>query len=180
MLSFSHIVVADYFYSKLKRNKLNFELSKKSFFNGNVLPDKQRHQFNAHYYSESKADVEYYLDKVNNAKLGNNERSEALGIVCHFMCDYFCKYHSIETYKQNTGFNHFMYEAQLHIMLRFIQIKRTLFSISRAEERIFTGFDLSKMIRQNGDIQSLMEDYYDQQASLVSDLTYAFAAVRGV
>jgi hypothetical protein len=180
MLSFSHIVVANYFYDKLKQSNLSFNLHKKSFFNGNVLPDKQRHQFNTHYYAESKPDCDRYLAKANNETLSDLERSEALGVVCHFMCDYFCKYHSIQPYKQDVGINHFMYEAKLHFMLVSVQIRRSIYSISRAEERIFTGFDLSNLIGENEDIKLLMSSYMEQPESLVTDLTYSFAAVRGI
>lgn len=180
MLYFSHVEVAKYFYPKLKRCSLGFKLNKRSFFNGNVLPDKKRHNFNAHYYAESKPDCDQHLIRSSDQNLSDSERSEALGVVCHFMCDYFCKYHSVQPYKKDVGMKHFIYEAQIHFILKSIQIRRRLFGVSSVENRIFTGFDLSKLVGEFGNIEPLMEIYLNQTESMVNDLTFAFAAVRGV
>ena len=180
MLSFSHVEVAKYFYPKLKSISIGFKLNKRAFFEGNVLPDKQRHKFNAHYYAESKPDCKHYLIRSSDQNLSDSERSEALGVVCHFICDYFCKYHSIQPYKEDVGVKHFMYEAQIHLILKSVQIRRRLYRVSHAEDRIFTGYDLSKLVGDFGDIDVLMGVYLNQTESIVNDLTFAFAAVRGV
>lgn len=180
MLYFSHIEVANYFYAKLKRCSLGFKLNKQSFFNGNVLPDKQRHKFNAHYYNESKPDCEQHLIRASDQNLSDSERSESLGVVCHFICDYFCKYHSVQPYKKDVGMQHFIYEAQIHFVLKSIQIRRRLFGVSDIEDRIFTGFDLSKLVGEFGNIENLMGVYLNQNESIVNDLIFAFAGVRGV
>lgn len=180
MLHFSHVEVANYFYSKLKSCSLGFKLNKQSFINGNVLPDKQRHKFNAHYYAESKSDYEKYLNRTNDQNLSDSVRSESLGVVCHFICDYFCKYHSVQPYKKILGIQHFIYEAQIHFALKSIQIRHRLFGINTIEERIYTGFDLSKLVGKFGDIEILMTEYLNQKESIVNDLTFAFAGVRGV
>lgn len=180
MLSFSHVEVAKYFYPKLKNIPLGFKLDKRSFFRGNVLPDKQRHNFNTHYYAESKSDCVHYLKRANDQNLNDFERSEALGIVFHFICDYFCKYHSVQPYKVDVGIKHFIYEAQIHLILKSVQIRRKLYRVSHVEDRIFTGYDLSKLVGEFGDIEHLMRMYLNQHESIVNDLTYSFAAIRGV
>lgn len=180
MLNFSHVEVANYFYTRLKGSSLGFKLNKQSFFYGSVLPDKQRHKFNAHYYKDSKPDYEKHLIRANNQNLSDSERSESLGVVCHFICDYFCKYHSVEPYKNVVGIRHFIYEAQIHFVLKSIQIRRKLFGVNTIEERIFTGFDLSKLVGEFGNIEKLMSEYLNQKESIVNDLTFAYAGVRGV
>jgi hypothetical protein len=180
MLTSSHIAVANHFYTKLKQCRLSFNLNKNAFFKGNIQPDKQRHLFNAHFYAESKSDFERYYAKAKNVNLSDDERSEALGIVCHFMCDYFCKYHSIQPYKQAGWKEHLFYEIQLHLMLRLVLIRGYILRMSKLGKKIFEGFDLSVGVGKNGDIQALMDDYILQSESLINDLTYAFAAVRGV
>jgi len=178
MLSFSHIDVANHFYKKLKQDQLNFTLNKRAFLKGNILPDKQRHLFNAHFWDESKTDYESYLVKANDRQLNSIQRSEALGVVCHFMCDYFCKYHTIPKYKEIQDYRHFMYEAMLHIKMKFIMIKRNLIGVKLTEEAIFSGLNLANMVGKNGELDSLIDVYRKSEESLITDLTFQFAAVR--
>ena len=178
MLSFSHTVVARYYYALLQKKQLSFELDKRAFLHGNILPDLERSRFNTHHWDESRSDYEHYLARAKDGRLGSIERSEALGIVCHFMCDYFCKFHTIQPYRQIQDHRHFLYEAMLHVRLRTIMIKRTIIRLNPAEEAVFSDGDLYKSVMANGRLDHLMNTYLQQSESLVHDLSFQLAAVR--
>jgi hypothetical protein len=180
VLSFTHLVVARHFFTGLQKSQSNFELDKQAFLYGNVLPDEKRHLFNIHYWDESKSDVEHYLAKAKDRQRSDIERSKALGVVCHFMCDYFCKYHTLQPYRQITDWRHFMYEAMLHIRLVTLMVKRRLIRLQPSEEAIFTGIGLNHLVQKTGELDPLMNAYLMQNESIVTDLSFQFEAVRVV
>lgn len=178
MLSFSHTVVARYYYTLLQKKQLSFELDKRAFLYGNILPDLERSRFNTHHWDESKSDYEHYLARAKDERIESIERSEALGVVCHFMCDYFCKFHAIQSYRNIQDHRHFLYETMLHLRLRMIMIKRTIFRLNPVEDAIFSDVELCRLVMENGRLDHLMNTYTLQSESHVHDLTFQLAAVR--
>ncbi|MFL0245700.1 zinc dependent phospholipase C family protein [Candidatus Clostridium stratigraminis] len=122
MVAGTHITIANIVYKYLY-NKLNFKLDWPSFSYGNILPDLDRT------YVDCEHNIEDSLDTINcnaneliNSKVNNKEFSLGLGIICHFICDYFCLYHTHEYQKENLV-THVAYEGALHANLLKKQLK---------------------------------------------------------
>ena len=68
-----------------------------------------------HYLSETYDLYEKHLKLTQDTTKNAWERSLALGVVCHFLGDYFCKYHAKKPYTFSGLYLHLMYELKLHI-----------------------------------------------------------------
>lgn len=111
MLIQSHLYVAN----KMAK-KLNVEINTPYFLLGNIIPDfLPQHKKKEHIFKSS---LPYVLYEINSIKLATdkNLRSYKLGIVCHYLADFFCKAHNCEA--MQTGlWEHFKYESLLHSVL---------------------------------------------------------------
>lgn len=116
MISSSHIIIGGIVCDFLKQ-RLNINLNRQSFIRGNVIPDYSMLGIIQPHFpkmslgfvqKEIAALSEGYLDSEN---IGVNY-SLNLGIVCHYLSDFFCYAHSA-VYKQFV-INHVRYEKELH------------------------------------------------------------------
>lgn len=114
-------ILYDYFLKKL-----NFKLNKIAFMYGNIKPDFCGKDIECpHILSDSIYKLEEYSNILINSNLSNKDFSVSLGIICHFICDYFCLYHG-EKYKNKNIFSHNLYEIILHIKFLILFIRGKL------------------------------------------------------
>lgn len=111
MLTQSHLFLA-----KKIVKKFNKELDSNSFLLGNIMPDfipwhkKKEHTF--------ESSVSYVLYEIHLIKKLNdiNIISYKLGIISHYLADFFCKAHNCEEMQKGL-WQHFKYESLLHSVL---------------------------------------------------------------
>lgn len=107
----THLLIAETLYSHLQdRVKLN----KKAFMYGNIKPDLSPKCLKKPHTMEN-----YLVHVCSNAKnlmrgeTGLRDFSTSLGVICHYVCDFFCRYHLDEKLFNNLE-GHFLYELDLH------------------------------------------------------------------
>ena len=84
---------------------------------GNIKPDFfPGSSHSSHTISNNIINVQECVDMLLNHKLDIKEFSLVLGILCHYICDFFCIYHN-ENYQNKSLFMHIKYEVQLHFTL---------------------------------------------------------------
>ena len=108
---------------KYANSKSIYLINKKRFIWGNIKPDcTPKYKVKKHYYDES---IDMIVEKIiylaslkledvyYDIKLG--KFSEELGVVCHFLCDFFCAphYYRWEFKSTNAVKQHVMYEQKL-------------------------------------------------------------------
>lgn len=108
---------------KYTNSKSIYLINKKRFIWGNIKPDcVPKYKMQKHYYDES---IDMIVDKIRylssltledvyyNVKI--SKFSEELGVVCHFLCDFFCAphYYRWEFKSTNAVKQHMMYEQKL-------------------------------------------------------------------
>ena len=108
---------------KYANSKSVYLINKNRFIWGNIKPDcTPKYNMKKHYYAES---IDMIIEKIVNlssltleevyydVKLG--KFSEELGVVCHFLCDFFCAphYYRWEFKSTNAVKQHMMYEQKL-------------------------------------------------------------------
>lgn len=155
---------------KHANNKNIYLINKKRFIWGNIKPDcTPKYKMKKHYYTES---IDMIIDKIiylssltleevyYDMKLGRF--SEELGVICHFLCDFFCAphYYRWEFKSTNAVRQHIMYEQRLAKLCR--------------------SFRPTNMISTNVNKENIrefienMQSQYDGIVDYDNDLTFAY------
>jgi len=108
---------------KYANTKSVYLINNKRFIWGNVKPDcAPKYKFKKHYYDES---IDMIVEKIIylssltlegvNYNMTVGKFSEELGVVCHFLCDFFCAPHYYRWEFKSTSAvkQHMMYENNL-------------------------------------------------------------------
>ena len=186
MIVFSHIEVGNYYYHTTAKSKEDsFRLIWGAFVFGNVFPDISKFASRKHFYEETRSIYKCFLMKALNPAGGDWERSMASGVVCHFLCDYFCKYHAKTPYTQKSMILHTLYEMVLHVKIKNILLKKSLGLLSMGEQSVFrraaeySGADL-RGAEISFDLLRMIREYEGEDESLLTDMAFSFKAVRSV
>mgnify|MGYP000915213101 FL=1 len=163
---FSHIVISKTVYNYFKDR---MDLKKAAFIYGNIKPDlssrvmKTPHLLDNYFMKVCKNAGSLMEGKYNDI----NEFSVELGQVCHYICDFFCRYHlNNEIYHQYR--NHFFYEIKLHfILLRFNRKRKSIVPANSKNARR----DIASIILE------MRNDYFSEPISMEKDVSYALSSV---
>ena len=101
MLINTHLMLANSILDKANGKKI-YLINRNRFLWGNIKPDcVSKYKLKKHYYEES---IDMVIKKINflsNMTIsdlyydyGKSKFSEELGVVCHFLCDFFCVPHN--------------------------------------------------------------------------------------
>ncbi len=172
MLVVSHYLIGNYIYKSLFHDSNNKSfISQILFAYGNVLPDLHpRLSQIDHYVTCTSAYLEEFTKKSQNSNISVNQRIVSLGVICHFLSDYFCTYHAFPSYRKKSIFRHLFYELRLHLHLTFLLLfyKKTLTALFT--DNIQTYSDINTMITM------LQQDYFKEEVCMMSDIVFAFRA----
>ncbi|MGL4572184.1 MAG: zinc dependent phospholipase C family protein [Clostridium sp.] len=116
----NHKMIADYILDNMRDDRLHL-INRKRFIWGNIKPDcASRYKFKKHYYNESIDMVVEMIEKLSSLSISeiNNESSigkfsGVLGVVCHFLTDYYCLPHHQRWEFKNAMRPHVVYEREL-------------------------------------------------------------------
>ncbi len=109
----THKIIADIVYKHLI-NRLNLRLDWTTFAYGNVQPDFDRSYIDrVHTLDDCLKLINCNAEELIYSDASIKEFSLALGIICHFICDYFCLHHTINYWKKDPV-AHGAYETALH------------------------------------------------------------------
>lgn len=170
MITNTHILFSKILYENCLKD-LNFKLDKYKFMYGNIKPDIFCNYFkDDHTIKGSIKIVKEYSNKLINSKNNISDFSVGLGVICHYVCDYFCIYHT-EGYSKNNIFEHIGYERKLH--------NKVIHMIERSEVKIESRNNFIK-----GDvvefIYKMQKKYFDEEQSLNRDIIYALETANAV
>lgn len=181
LIVFSHIEVGNYYFHTIRKNdEVSFKLRWGAFVFGNVFPDISKLAFRNHFYEDTKSIYKCYQIKARNPENTDRQRSMALGVVCHYLCDYFCKYHAKMPYTKQSMVLHTLYEVILHMRIKNILFKENTDLLDVNERSIFNTTTDHKDADGRFDLQNVIREYEDEEESLLTDMAFAFGAVREV
>ncbi|NLV85676.1 MAG: zinc dependent phospholipase C family protein [Clostridiales bacterium] len=181
MKSTSHFAMGHLLYASLQARGVH--LNRIAFVYGNIAPDyAPQLLFPTHFGKVCFRAVDGIAKELSQLPLDesgrvNAEYSKQLGIMCHFICDYFCFAH-------NKGFSgglaqHVAYENRLDLYLRRCCAK--LFDKETAPTVAFFDLDAKKDIALSYSTDILMDDIEEQKGeylalcnSLRNDLRFSF------
>jgi len=172
MFVMSHYLIGNFIYKSLLKEYSNASLNIQLLFEfGNVLPDLHPKLSQTNHYLEcTYADLEKYVKQSQDQNLSSNQRILSLGIVCHFLSDYFCTYHAFPYYKKQSIIKHLFYELKLHIQLTYLLLFQRKNLIECADYTFDSYTDIHTMIA------ALQQDYFNGKTSIMTDIIFALRA----
>lgn len=125
MLMNTHFMIANSVIDNIDENK-SFFISKKNFIYGNLKPDiSSRYVLKKHYLDESLNMIINKIKHLSNLTLDYlnkyfsiSKLSQEIGVVCHFLCDFFCVPHSQRWELSHSMNKHIVYERELAIIAK--------------------------------------------------------------
>ncbi|MBC5996318.1 hypothetical protein EAI30_10465 [Romboutsia ilealis] len=127
----THILIGKSIVENINENK-SFFMSDKNFIYGNIKPDiSSKYVLQKHYLEESLemifTKVEYLcslnLDCISKY-FSISKFSQELGVICHFLCDFFCVPHSRRWEMTHSMNKHITYEKELSIVAKETDLKK--------------------------------------------------------
>lgn len=117
MYKYAHIIVSDMMLSDIQ-SKLDWKINRKAYLFGSIAPDINI-AFPTHTFKHTINRVRkriMHMEIRNNTKR-NIIKSFNLGIVVHYICDYFCYAHNINYHK----IQHMHYEKHLNNLVKLLK-----------------------------------------------------------
>ncbi|MGL5353549.1 MAG: zinc dependent phospholipase C family protein [Clostridium sp.] len=135
MLMNTHTTLAKDFISNMDRDKRSI-INETHFIWGNIKPDcVSKYKLKKHYMDESLEMVVNKIQFLASLSLEDiyknsdeNKFSQELGVVCHFLCDFFCVPHNKrwEFKSANAMKEHVMYERDLSKVAKEIKTRKDI------------------------------------------------------
>jgi len=121
----THLLIANSMINNIDNNK-SFFISEKSFLYGNIKPDLlSKYYLKKHYLDES---LDMIISKIKylctlsldtlSKKFSMNSFNQELGVICHFLCDFFCVPHSYRWEFKHSMKEHIQYETELSLIAK--------------------------------------------------------------
>lgn len=169
----THIIIANNILNQANGTKI-YLINKKRFIWGNIKPDcASKYKLMKHYYDES---IEMILDKIKLLSslsvediyydFGKNKFSEELGVICHFLCDFFCIPHNQRWEFKHSMKKHVLYEKRL---AKFAKLYRP---------KSYINSDLSLSDIEDFIVEN--QEKYKKEESFRNDLSYSYFICNSV
>ena len=173
MLIDTHIILANNILRQANGKKI-YLINRRRFIWGNIKPDcASKYKFKKHYYDES---ITMILDKIKELaslsvgdiyySFGKKKFSEELGVVCHFLCDFFCVPHNQRWEFKHSMKKHVVYEKNLAKFAKLYKFKSYIDSNLSLE-------DLEEFIVAH-------QRQYEKGETFRNDLEYSFFICNSV
>ncbi len=162
MISLTHLQFSRIIYKCILKN-MGVKLSYGGFAYGNIKPDINNKDIGCEHFMEASiTNLENYCKQLINESMSKRQFSTSLGVVCHFLSDYFCLYHTGK-YKYRGVFSHTLYETILHFKFLMLQLCGGLKNIHKElpEEDIINT------------VMNFTSEYASESPSLSRDIKYA-------
>ena len=135
MMMNTHKALASLFIENVDITK-NFLISNKHFIWGNLKPDSvSKYKFKKHYFDESFNMIVHKIKFLSSLTVDDifiryslGKFNQELGVICHFLCDYFCVPHYQRWEFKSPGAvkDHILYENDLNKYAKSYNIKKEI------------------------------------------------------
>lgn len=192
MMFTTHLHVGNILYKRIEKNDAGcFKINRMLFMYGNIKPDVTKMVFVPHQHAKTEELFVRQMAIVRDESKSDKERSVALGVVSHFICDYFCKFHAKKPYNQYSKWTHYWYEWELHFTV-LKDIFGKIFSDDEFIKNPLEHRDVEIYIRDNLDsikkmkkdenqeLVDLLNSYYGKAEKTEIDKDFAFYAINTI
>lgn len=175
MLMNTHKMLAQDFIYNMDNNKKKL-INENHFIWGNIKPDcASKYKLKKHYMNESLDMVVSKIQFLSSLSIediyrnySENKFSQELGVVCHFLCDFFCIPHNKrwEFKSANAMKEHVMYEKDLSKVAKEFKIRKDI-------ERSINSEDIRAYILY-------LQNEYEKVMEYDNDLDFAYYVCQSV
>ena len=131
MLMSAHFLIANSILKNIDNNK-SFFISEKNFTYGNIKSDiSSKYVFLKHYRTESLDMITFKVNYLCNLNLDSLSKyfslskfNQELGVICHFLCDFFCVPHSQRWEFKHSMKKHMLYERELSVVAKELDLSK--------------------------------------------------------
>lgn len=188
MLVGSHSRIGSFVYRFIITKYIPYSpIDKILFKTGNVLPDISKNLSKLdHTIEGSSKSYKHHIKKSQDITVSSSKRMMSLGIMCHFLCDYFCIYHAKEEFINRSIIPHILYELKLHLILSYKLLfsKKLHKQLMCEQEMLVMLKDASKtnpdksgsVLAVRSLLDSLQRSYHLQKPSVRTDIDFALRA----
>ena len=160
MMMKTHIIISKSLINNIDSDKKNM-INEKSFIYGNIKPDiLSKYKLKKHYLDESYDMIRnkiLYLSSLNMSALEKtftkNLFSQEVGVVCHFLADFFCVAHSERWEFKHSMKIHIKYESNLTKVAKDYKLKndrcRNIEDIDEFFYRLYDEYKKNGNFEQN-------------------------------
>lgn len=175
MLMNTHTMLAKDFIYNMDNNKKQL-INENHFIWGNIKPDcVSKYKLKKHYLDESLDMVVNKIQFLSSLSLDDiyknhseNKFSQELGVVCHFLCDFFCVPHNKrwEFKSANAMKEHVMYEKDLSKIAKEFKIRKDI-------ERSINSQEIRSYIMD-------LQQEYEKVMEYNNDLDFAYYVCQSI
>lgn len=188
MLVGSHSRIGSFVYRFIITKYIPYSpIDKILFKTGNVLPDISKNLSKLDHTVEGSSNpYKQHIRKSQDTTLSSAKRMISLGVMCHFLCDYFCIYHAKEEFINRSIVPHLLYEFKLHFILSYkLLFSKKLYKQLLDEKEMLVILENVTKINQGKNskalavhslLNSLQRSYHLQKPSIRTDIDFALRA----
>ncbi len=185
----SHVRIGGFIYKHFISGFSGYSAkNKRSFQIGSVLPDLRSDLSRiGHDREHSSIPMLFHLREFRDLSAPEADRFRNLGVACHYLGDFFCKYHADESYRGKSLRRHLLYEAAIEVVLFFLLLfpKRLLRSLRlpRPGSSFLLDAPASSAARDGlafdarDVLHSLEKQYRRARAGILNDIHFALKAI---
>ncbi len=177
LLPQTHKIIANLIYDDVYTEH-NVKLNKTQLVYGSIKPDIYSGMPKLkHFKPQSFSVICNDISALSSSQTENNRAaiarlSQKIGVVTHYVADYFCVPHNDRSTYQHHIINHIQYENQLHLMYKETNLRKTA--------TIDQWLDFSDVRRVMNYLDQLHNAYSNRNESLLNDLNGSLQASRTI
>lgn len=177
LLPQTHKIIANLIYDDVYTEH-NVKLNKTQLVYGSIKPDIYSGMPKLkHFKPQSFSVICNDISALSSSQTENNRAaiarlSQKIGVVTHYVADYFCVPHNDRSTYQHHIINHIQYENQLHLMYKEANLRKTA--------TIDQWLDFSDVRRVMNYLDQLHNAYSNRNESLLNDLNGSLQASRTI
>lgn len=181
MLPQTHRIISNHVYDNIK-DVFNINLNKRSLIYGSIKPDIAYSLVKLDHFKPQSFDfICNEINKLSDYNFESNKESikffsRRIGIVTHFISDFFCVPHNDRATYENNFMDHIKYEHRLHQLFRSfdskISVSKSFFNISNNNPNSIKALIDTFHLQYTKRSESLMNDLYN--SILVSSIVGLF------
>ena len=179
MILSTHLRIGGFLYKHVISKSKPYSLREKMIFQfGNIYPDVDSYLSEIKHYKErSFSPMIQHEKRATDTNISPDERLHSLGIVCHYLTDFFCAYHAVDKFRSKSIFKHFVHEISLDIVLFFLLLspKKLLKKLKLPD--IDNSFADTFVYGENFDVRdlylSLQKQYNRRKHGIINDIYFS-------
>ncbi len=179
MIPQTHVIIAREIYQDVEKN-LNIQLDKTQLIFGSIKPDIYSGLPKLKHFKPQSFDVICNeIQRISNSSFADNRAylaaiSQKIGVITHYVADYFCIPHNDRKTYKNHFWDHLKYERTLHKSFKDIASRK------KQSVNLLQGVDFTEIEQVKRYLDDLHHRYEFKGESMQNDINSSLFAVKAI